>query len=108
MSSQDTVSVVYVTAPDDIIAKKIAKGLVSEKLAACVNIIPNVCSIYEWEGNIIEDTEVLMMIKTKSCKVEDLTKYVTENHPYDLPEVISLPIENGSSKYINWIKSSVE
>lgn len=101
-------NIVYVTSPNQEIAKQIAKGLVSGKLAACVNIIPNVNSVYEWEGKIIEDTEVLMMIKTTSCKVEELTKFVVDNHPYDLPEVISVLIENGNNAYLNWIQKSVE
>ncbi|CAO1425391.1 unnamed protein product [Diamesa serratosioi] len=100
-------STCFVTAPDEETAKKIAHGLVSNKLAACVNIIPKITSIYEWEGKINEDTEVMLMIKTRSTKVDELTKYVTDNHPYDVAEVISLPIENGNPPYLDWISKTV-
>lgn len=100
-------SACYVTAPDEQVAKKLAQGIVSNKLAACVNIIPKVTSIYEWEGKINEDSEVLMMIKTKTSMVEELAKYVREHHPYSVAEVISTPIENGNPVYLQWINDTV-
>ncbi|XP_020292973.1 protein CutA homolog [Pseudomyrmex gracilis] len=102
-SSAGIYSVAYVTVPDDTVAKKIARGLVENKLAACVNIIPQLLSIYEWEGKIQEDPELLLMIKTRTEKIDALTKYVKENHPYTVCEVISLPIQNGNSDYLKWI-----
>ena len=98
-------SIVYVTA-DETTAKTLAKGLITEKLAACVNI-SNVTSIYSWEGKINEDTESLLMIKTKSELVDQLTQYVIKNHPYKVPEVISTSIENGNSAYLDWVRDSV-
>lgn len=100
-------SVAYVTAPNEEVAKKIAHGLVNKKLAACVNIIPQITSIYEWEGKINEDSEVLMMIKTKTCKVNELTDFVKTNHPYTVCEVISLPIQSGNEAYLKWINDAV-
>ncbi|KYN13039.1 PREDICTED: protein CutA homolog [Trachymyrmex cornetzi] len=100
-------SVAYVTVPDDAVAKRLARGLVENKLAACVNIIPRLMSIYEWEGKIQEESELLLMIKTKTEKVDALTKYVKENHPYTICEVISLPIQNGNSDYLKWISEVV-
>lgn len=114
MSSNDTTyvagenSIVYVTTPNDESAKKIARKLITEKLAACVNIIPNIQSIYEWEGCVNEDVEYLLMIKTKTDKVNDLSKFVRENHPYSVAEVISVKIENGNPPYLDWIKQSVQ
>lgn len=93
--------------PDEQVAKQLAHGIISNKLAACVNIIPQVTSIYEWEGKTNEDSEVLMMIKTKTSKVDDLVKYVRSNHPYSVAEVISTPIENGNPLYLKWIHESV-
>lgn len=100
-------SVAYVTVPDDAVAKRLARGLVENKLAACVNIIPRLTSIYEWEGKIQEESELLLMIKTRTEKVDTLTKYVKENHPYTVCEVISLPIQNGNSDYLKWISEVV-
>ena len=89
------------------VAKKLSHGIITNKLAACVNIIPAVTSVYEWEGKIQEDNELLLMIKTKTGKVDDLTKFVRENHPYSVAEVISTPIDNGNLPYLKWIHDSV-
>ncbi|XP_012061060.1 PREDICTED: protein CutA homolog [Atta cephalotes] len=100
-------SVAYVTVPDDAVAKRLARGLVENKLAACVNIIPRLTSIYEWEGKIQEESELLLMIKTRTEKVNALTKYVKENHPYTICEIISLPIQNGNNDYLKWISEVI-
>ena len=73
---QEEYSMAFVTAPDSGKAKEIAGGIVSNKLAACVNIIPGVTSVYEWEGKIENDSEVLMMIKTRSARIAELTEFV--------------------------------
>lgn len=102
-----TSSVAFVTAPDEKIAKKLAHGLVERKLAACVNIMPNIQSVYMWEGKINEDNEYLMMIKTRTSRLEELTKWVRDNHPYSVAEVITLPIEQGNLPYMKWMAESV-
>lgn len=94
---------VFVTVPNMEVAKKIASGLVSHKLAACVNIIPHVTSVYEWEGKINEDSELILMIKSQESLFSELEKFVKENHPYSVPEVIGLPIQQGSQSYLDWI-----
>lgn len=78
-----------------------------EKHAACVNIIPGLISVYEWEGKINEDPELLLKIKTATSKVDDVIKYVRENHPYDVAEVISVKIDNGNPPYLKWIDEVV-
>ncbi|XP_017783441.1 PREDICTED: protein CutA homolog [Nicrophorus vespilloides] len=98
-----THSVAYVTVPDEAVAKKLAHGIVQENLAACVNIIPKITSVYLWKGEINEDSELLLMIKTRTAKVDELTTYVRKNHPYEVCEVISTPIQNGNPPYLNWI-----
>lgn len=100
-----THSAAFITAPDETTAKTLAHGLVSNKLAACVNIVPKILSIYQWEGKINEDAEVMLMVKTTSCKVDEISKYIRENHPYKVAEVISFPIENGNPPYLEWISN---
>ncbi|XP_042858979.1 protein CutA homolog isoform X2 [Penaeus japonicus] len=98
-----THSMAYVTAPNQDVAKKIAGILVKNKLAACVNIIPNIVSVYEWKEEINEDPEVLMVIKTRTSRLEEMTAMVKENHPYEVCEVISSPIAQGNAPYLDWI-----
>ena len=85
---------VFVTAPPDK-AEGIARPLVEERLAACANIIPSVRSIYSWKGEICTDDEVLMVLKTRASLLETLRARVLELHPYEVPEVIALPITAG-------------
>lgn len=101
-------SICYVTTPNEESAKKIARDVVTNKLAACVNIIPNIQSIYEWEGKINEDFEYLLMIKTTTENVENLTIFVRENHPYSVAEVISVKINSGNPPYLDWIAKTVK
>jgi len=103
----ETFSMAFVTAPNHETAKSLASGLVSGKLAACVNILPGVTSVYEWEGKVNEDPEVLMMIKTRTSRIPELTQYVQKNHPYDVPEVITTSIEGGSAAYLSWLGEMV-
>jgi periplasmic divalent cation tolerance protein len=94
---------VLTTCPDEQIAKTIAQHLVKEKLAACVNILPNVTSMYHWQNEIQQDIEVQLIIKTVSEKFTLLNARINELHPYDVVEVIALNIQQGDDHYLNWI-----
>jgi periplasmic divalent cation tolerance protein len=96
--------VVYVTAPNEDEAAAIAKALVSERLAACINIVRAIRSIYMWQGTIEDDAEVLMIIKTQASLFGRLSTRVKELHSYSVPEVIALPIVTGSEDYLAWLR----
>ncbi len=97
-----------VTVPTIEEGKSIARILVEANLAACVNIIQKIFSIYTWKGNIEEDNEHLLLIKTTEEKSNLLIQKISEIHSYDIPECIGFKIEKGSEKYLNWIKEVVE
>ena len=89
-------------------ARKIARALVDRRLAACVNIIPQVESIYRWQGKVEDAYEWLLLIKTTTAAFERVRDAIRELHSYDLPECISFSVEDGSSDYLDWISESVE
>ena len=98
--------VVYVTSANEDEATGIARAIVEARLAACVNIIKNVRSIYIWRDNLQDDVEVLMIIKTKKDLFDDLVAEVKKLHSYDVPEIIAIPISLGSEDYITWLRES--
>lgn len=100
-------TVLQITCPTEELAKKLSHGLVAKNLAACVNIIPKVTSIYSWDGKTEEDNEVLMIVKTKINIVGKVVQFVKSMHPYEVPEVISLPIQDGNHDYLQWVAGAV-
>jgi periplasmic divalent cation tolerance protein len=102
-----TACVVLVTFPDREAATACARALVEERLAACVNVIGDVRSIYRWKGAVSEDAEILCVIKTTRERFEDLRTRVVALHPYEVPEVIALGIEAGHPPYLDWLVDSV-
>jgi periplasmic divalent cation tolerance protein len=96
--------VVLITAPDADLAERLARGIVEARLAACVNVVPGVTSHYRWRGRLQKDAEVLLIAKTTSAKVKRLVQYVKDNHSYELPETIALPIVAGSADYLKWVR----
>ncbi|SRR5579883_2673248 len=99
--------VALVTCPPEK-AEEIAEALVESKLAACVNIVAGITSIYRWQGQINKDPEFLLIIKTSRKVYDALEKKLKEVHPYDVPELICLPIEAGSKAYLEWMNQSIE
>ncbi len=99
--------VVLITTPGEKEALEIARTLVEEKLAACVNVIPKVSSIYRWRGKVEEDSEALMVVKTTPEAFERLQARVKELHSYTVPEIIALPIVEGNPDYLAWVRESV-
>lgn len=95
--------VAFVTVPDKDKAKDLARKLVKSKLAACVNIVPQISSVYWWEGKIEETEELLLVLKTRAGLVPELVDFVKKNHPYKVPEVISLAIGDGNAQYLDWV-----
>ncbi|XP_078164382.1 nitrogen regulatory PII-like, alpha/beta isoform X2 [Carex rostrata] len=100
--------VVYVTVPNREAGKKLADSIIKERLAACVNIVPGIESVYWWEGKVQTDSEELLIIKTRESLLPVLTEHVKANHEYDVPEVIAMPITGGNTKYLEWIKNSTK
>lgn len=103
----DDVRIVYVTAADEAEGARIARVLVGESLAACVNIVPGVRSVYRWEGAIEEAEEAMLAIKTTAGRLEALDRRVRELHSYDLPEVVAVTVAGGSDAYLGWVRRSV-
>jgi periplasmic divalent cation tolerance protein len=103
MTSGRVARVLLVTAPNEEAARSIARVLVDERLAACVNVIPMSASIYRWEGKIVEEPESLLLVKTSAARVEPLAQRIAALHPYSVPEILSLPVERGLAAYIAWV-----
>jgi len=95
------------TCPNNDIATQLAQAVVEKQLAACVNIVPGIQSVYQWQGKIENDSEFLLMMKTNRDKIESLQTYILEQHPYEITEFITLNIESGSAAYLDWINSSL-
>jgi len=100
--------VVLVTCGSEEEALKIANVLVEEHLAACVNLISPIRSIYRWEGKIWDEKECLLIIKTQKQRFEELEKKVKSLHSYSVPEIISFPIVEGASSYLSWINENTK
>jgi periplasmic divalent cation tolerance protein len=100
--------VVLVTAPDAEVGARIGRALVEEGLAACANLVPGVRSIYRWQGAVHDDAEVLLILKTRAALSAALAARVRALHPYQLPEVLALPVAGGSEPYLDWVRSAAE
>lgn len=101
---QDGPILVLCTAPDGEVGATLARGLVEAKLAACVNIVPGLRSFYVWKGAVHHEPEVQLLIKTRRARFGELSAWIDANHPYEVPEIVALPIEAGSKSYLGWLE----
>ena len=102
MSPVNQLVVILCTVPDEATAEKLATGLVEGRLAACVNAVPGVKSFYRWQGKIEAETEIQLLIKTRSERFDELAAWISENHPYEVPEIIAIPADRVSDAYLTW------
>ena len=99
--------IVLTTVPNEEVAKNLSKILLENRVAVCVNIIPNVNSLYWWNRSIEFSNELLLLIKTTEEKYNELETLIKKNHPYEIPEIISLDIQKGLKEYLNWIEDEI-
>jgi len=99
---------IITTSPTMEVAETLADTLVGERLAACVNILPAGRSVYEWQGKVERESEHVLLIKSRSDRLPELEKRLLEIHPYELPELIAVPIVEGLSSYLTWIDSQLD
>lgn len=107
MASGDFI-VIFITAKDTAQARTVARKLLDDKLAACVNIVSGVQSLFWWEGKVDEAAEVLLVVKSRKKLFAKLQRAVRAAHSYQVPEIIALPIVAGNKEYLNWIKQTTE
>lgn len=100
--------IVLSTAGSEEEARKIAHHLVEQRLAACVNIVPRIESVYRWEGKVESNREYLLLIKTSSAMFPEVRDAILELHSYELPECVEIAVEDGSSEYLQWVEESLK
>ena len=102
------VLLVLTNVPDHEAAREMARDLVERRVAACVNLLPGVSSIYQWQGKVEETAEVTMLIKTARDRYAELEAAIKEAHPYELPEIIAIPVVSGLPGYLSWVLSETK
>jgi periplasmic divalent cation tolerance protein len=100
--------IVLVTVPNDAAADRIAHALVTERLAACVNVVPGIRSVYAWEGEICNEGELLCLLKTRRALFPAVRERVLALHPYQVPEIVALPLVEGSAEYLAWLRDNTQ
>ncbi len=95
--------VVLITAPDADVARRLARRLVETSLAACVNVVPGITSVYRWEGSVHEDPEVLLVAKTRASRLPAIEALLADEHPYDVPECVALAADRVEERYRRWL-----
>lgn len=105
--SESAVRVALVTVPDVEVGRSLAREVVEARLAACGNVVPGLFSVYRWKGEVHQDPEALLILKTTSSVIEALREKVLELHPYEVPEFLVLPVEHGHPPYLRWVMGAV-
>lgn len=105
-TSPSPVLLCYCSCPDRASAQTIAAALVDERLAACVSRLPGVHSTYRWQGALTTDSEELLLIKTTAACLDALTVRLLQLHPYELPELIAVPVQHGHDAYLDWVRAN--
>jgi len=105
ISGMSEMLVIMCTCPDEATALKLAGGLVERRMAACVNVLPGIRSIYRWQGQTCNEVESLMVIKSLESRYQELESWLLENHPYEVPEIVALPVHRVSGEYLEWVRS---
>ena len=98
------VFVVLMTAPDTAQAEQLGRAAVERRLAACASVVPQIHSIYWWEGKVTAEGEALCILKTHRDRVDELLETLRELHPYTVPELLAMPVETGSAAYLDWVR----
>jgi periplasmic divalent cation tolerance protein len=106
--TEDRFLVVLSTVPTPEVGAELARQLVTQRLAACVNLLTGVRSFYEWDGALNEDSECQLVIKTEAARFEALRAWLKLHHPYDEPEILALPVEAGSPSYLDWVRKQTQ
>lgn len=104
---QNKYLIVFCSCPDTVVADRLSQVLVEERLAACVSQVSGLASVYWWEGKVHRDEEVLLLIKTTGQRLANLTARIEALHPYEVPEVVAVPLDGGSERYLAWLGQTV-
>jgi periplasmic divalent cation tolerance protein len=102
VSAEDKLLVIFCTVPNADTAEKLATGLVTEQLAACVNVISGVKSFYRWQGKLEVGAELQLLIKTRQGRLDAVVEWIEDNHPYEVPEIVAIPAERVNEEYLAW------
>lgn len=104
----NNIEIILCTCPTNKDAKTIANALIDQKLAACVSILPNITSVYRWQDEVVSDDEIQLLIKTCADNFVKISELIKSLHPYDVPEIISLNVQQADKQYSNWIMDSIK
>ncbi|XP_067106701.1 protein CutA homolog [Osmerus mordax] len=100
-------SILLVNCPNEQAAKDIGRAIMERRMAASINILPRTSTMYYWKGDIQDATEILMMVMTRTSNIPQLTEYVRSVHPYEIPEILSFPVDGGSLAYLKWMDEAM-